>query len=79
MKDFAESGDTAGTARQAHSIKGASANVGGESLRKLAAQMEQAADAGDWRFVLNRMDELELQFSMLKGAIEAGKPVQTNR
>ena len=79
MKDFAESGDSAETARQAHSIKGASANVGGESLRKLAAQMEQAADAGDWRFVANRMDELELQYRMLKDAIEAGKPIETNR
>ena len=70
LNEFVECGDDAGAARQAHSIKGASASVGGESLRKLAAQMEKAADAGDWHTVINHMDELELQFSLLKNAIE---------
>jgi hypothetical protein len=32
--------------------------------------MEKAADAGDWHTVINHMDELELQFSLLKNAIE---------
>jgi CheY-like chemotaxis protein/HPt (histidine-containing phosphotransfer) domain-containing protein len=75
LKDLAASGDTVSAARTAHSIKGASANVGGESLRKLAAEMEKAADAGDWRSVVARMDEMELQFSRLKDAIEADKSV----
>jgi HPt (histidine-containing phosphotransfer) domain-containing protein len=70
-----ESGDSAGSARQAHSIRGAAANVGGESLRELAAEMEKAADAGNWRFVVDRMDELELQFSLLKNAIEGEESV----
>ena len=70
LKQLVTDRDGAGSARQAHSIRGASANVGGESLRKLAAEMEKAADAGDWHSVINRMDELELQFSLLKNAIE---------
>jgi HPt (histidine-containing phosphotransfer) domain-containing protein len=70
LKDLAESGDTAAAARTAHSIRGASAIVGGESLRKLAAEMEMAADAGDWRTVVARMDELEYQFGLLQNAIK---------
>lgn len=62
--------DDAGSARQAHSIRGASANVGGESLRKLAAEMEKAADAGDWHSVITRMDELERQFGLLSEAMK---------
>ncbi|MGD0734882.1 MAG: PAS domain S-box protein [Terracidiphilus sp.] len=72
LKDLTESGDSPGAARTAHSIKGASANVGGESLRKLAAEMERAADAGDWRSVISRMDELERQSGLLEEAIKRG-------
>jgi PAS domain S-box-containing protein len=71
LKQLVADRDDAASARQAHSIKGASANVGGETLRKLAAEMEKAADAGDWRAVIDRMDELELQFSRLKCAMGA--------
>jgi PAS domain S-box-containing protein len=77
LKQFVADGDDAGSARQAHSIRGASANVGGESLRKLAGEMEKAADAGDWHAVITRMDELELQFSLLKDAIEGNESVYT--
>ena len=55
---------------QAHAIRGASANASGESLRRLAAGMEKSADAGDWRFVITRMDELERQFRLLSEAIK---------
>jgi len=75
LKEFVECGDHAGAARQAHSIRGASASVGGESLRMLAAQMEKAADAGDFHLVATYMDELELQFGLLKNAIEANVSV----
>jgi HPt (histidine-containing phosphotransfer) domain-containing protein len=70
LKQLVADRDYAGSAQQAHSIRGASPNVGGESLREPAAEMEKAADAGNWRFVVERMDELELQFGLLKNAIE---------
>jgi len=69
LKDLVISGDAAGSARQAHSIKGASANVGGERLRNVASEMEKAADAADLHFVAARMADLELQFGQLKSAI----------
>ena len=37
LKGYLETGDAPGARRQAHSIKGASANVGGERLRAVAA------------------------------------------
>jgi len=70
LKKLVADRDDAGSARQAHSIRGASANVGGESLRKLAAEMERAADAGDWRSVVTGMDELERQCGLLQDAIK---------
>jgi len=70
LKKLVANRDDVGSSRQAHSIRGASANVGGERLRQLATEMEKAADAGNWNFVVAQMDELELQFSLLDDAIK---------
>ena len=69
LKDLVESGDTAGSARQAHWIKGASATVGGERLRKVAAEMEIAAGAGAMDTVADGIADLEAQFLLLRKAI----------
>jgi len=69
LKDLVKRGDALGAARQAHSIRGAAANVGGERLRAVASEMERSADVGDLHFIDVRMDELELQFDRLKDAI----------
>ena len=42
-----EAGDMAAAQRHAHTIKGAAANVGGERLRSLAADIERALKSGD--------------------------------
>jgi len=73
LKDFVKNGDTAGSARLAHSIKGASANVGGERLRNLASVMEKAADAGDLHFVATRIPDLELEFGRLRDTMKANQ------
>jgi HPt (histidine-containing phosphotransfer) domain-containing protein len=69
LKDFLEAGDIPGTGRQAHSIKGASASVGGEALRAVAFEMEKAAKDGDLESVTARLPELELQSSQLDKAL----------
>jgi HPt (histidine-containing phosphotransfer) domain-containing protein len=66
LKDFLEAGDVPRTERQAHSIKGASVNVGGEALRAAAFEMEKAAKAGDLKSVAARLPELENQVARLK-------------
>jgi PAS domain S-box-containing protein len=73
LKDFVKSGDTVGSARLAHSIKGASANVGGERLRNMASVMEKAANAGDLHSVAARMANLEIEFGRLRDAIKASQ------
>ncbi len=49
-------GDIATATRQIHSIKGASANVGGEALRALAIEMEHLGHKGDLEALGARMD-----------------------
>jgi CheY-like chemotaxis protein/HPt (histidine-containing phosphotransfer) domain-containing protein len=55
--------------RVVHSIKGAAANVGGEALRELAAQVEKSCKEGNFESVSDRCSQIESQFSRLKEAI----------
>jgi CheY-like chemotaxis protein len=61
--------DATEVARQAHTLKGAAANVGGEALRALAMAMEKAAQVDDLDWVAARMNDLEAQFFQLKEAM----------
>jgi len=70
LKDLVSSGDAPGSARQAHSIRGACANVGGERLRNVATEMEIAADARDLVPVSNLMPMLDAGFLLLRDAIK---------
>ena len=73
LKDLVKSGDTANSARLAHSIKGACANVGGERLRNVASVMEKAANAGDLQFVAGHMADLRFEFGRLRDAMKANQ------
>ena len=70
LKDFLEAGDIPSVERQAHTIKGASANVGGEALRAVAFEMEMDGKAANLDAVWKNMSELEAQFDRLKDAME---------
>jgi HPt (histidine-containing phosphotransfer) domain-containing protein len=59
LRGYLDSWSAPDAERQAHAIKGASANVGGEALRALAFEMEKAGKAGDLVPVRARMDGLE--------------------
>jgi HPt (histidine-containing phosphotransfer) domain-containing protein len=65
LKGYLETGDATGIERQAHSIKGASANVGAERLRAVAFEIEKAAMTGDLNAARIHMPELEEQFERL--------------
>ena len=69
LRSCLASGDAAGARRQAHSIKGASANVGGEALRQAALAAEEAGQAGDLDAIMTLVPGLELQFASLKEAM----------
>jgi HPt (histidine-containing phosphotransfer) domain-containing protein len=66
LRGYLESGDAVGTERQAHNIKGASANVSAQALCAVAAQMEVAAKARDLHAVRSGLAELQAQFERLK-------------
>ena len=61
-----EKGDVRCVECQAHAIRGASANVGGESMRTVALNMEEAAAAGDIEVARGHMTNLRGAFDRLK-------------
>ncbi|MCP4692742.1 MAG: PAS domain S-box protein [Desulfobacterales bacterium] len=70
LKGRLEDGDASGAGRQAHTIKGAAANLGGEILRETALEMEKAGTAGDLDAITRRLPRLEEEFERMKEAIE---------
>lgn len=72
LRDCVNNGDIQGAARQAHTIKGASANVGGERLRAAALEMETALKAGDMKTAQSSLGNLEAQFAQLRKAMASG-------
>ena len=64
------SGDAESTQRQAHSIKGAAANVSTERLRQAAWALEQAAKAGDLGTAARQLEELQTQFAWAQAAMQ---------
>ena len=80
LRSCLATGDAAGARRQAHSIKGASANVGGEALRRAALEAEEAGQAGDLDAIMTLVPGIELQFASLKEAMRdfaTSEPSQT--
>jgi signal transduction histidine kinase/ligand-binding sensor domain-containing protein/DNA-binding response OmpR family regulator/HPt (histidine-containing phosphotransfer) domain-containing protein len=69
-----EARDALDVERRAHTIKGASAIVGGESLSAVAFEMEKAAKTGDLESVATRMDDLDSEFDRLKEAMTKASP-----
>jgi signal transduction histidine kinase/CheY-like chemotaxis protein/HPt (histidine-containing phosphotransfer) domain-containing protein len=64
-------GDATGAERLAHTIKGASGNVGGEAMGETARSIEEAGRSGDVDLMRSHADELGAQFVRLKEAIES--------
>jgi CheY-like chemotaxis protein/HPt (histidine-containing phosphotransfer) domain-containing protein len=69
LRSYLDAHDLVSAERQAHSIKGAAANVGGEALRVVAFEIEKACQAGDCELALSHLPELELQFDRLNEAL----------
>jgi HPt (histidine-containing phosphotransfer) domain-containing protein len=69
LREFLDAGNVLGAERQAHTLKGAAANVGGEALRAVAFEMEMAGHARDLVAAKAGMTGLEAQFDRLKEAI----------
>ncbi len=70
LSGYIEAGDKTGIEHQAHSIKGAAANVGGEAMRSVALGIEQTAKAGDMNAIMTHMEELLVALESFKRVIE---------
>jgi CheY-like chemotaxis protein len=70
LRDHLDARDPKGVACQAHTIKGASAAVGCESLRRLALALEKAGKASDLESARPIFENLRDEFERIKKAIE---------
>ena len=69
LREYLEASDAPGVERQAHTIRGASANLGGEALRAAAFEMEKVGKAGDLDAAKLQMAHLETEFGRLQQAM----------
>jgi two-component system, sensor histidine kinase and response regulator len=70
LNDFLNSGDAPGVQRQAHTIKGAAANIGAPALREVAFVLEELGKAGKFEEALEALPRLEAEIERLKRTLE---------
>ena len=70
LAESVAAGDLSLSARYAHTIKGAAANVNAEALRRIASDMEQAGRTSDREQVAMLMPRLQNAFNDLMHAVE---------
>ncbi|HUT22972.1 MAG TPA: Hpt domain-containing protein, partial [Sumerlaeia bacterium] len=70
LREALEANDAAVAERTAHTIKGASANIGATAMRERASKMELAARDGDLDQVGSLLDGLQEEFERVRTAIQ---------
>jgi CheY-like chemotaxis protein/HPt (histidine-containing phosphotransfer) domain-containing protein len=70
LTGYLTAGEARNAGRQAHSIKGAAANMGGEALRAVANEMEKAGKADNLPAVAAMLPKLEREYDRLRQALE---------
>jgi CheY-like chemotaxis protein/HPt (histidine-containing phosphotransfer) domain-containing protein len=71
LKKALDNGDATSIRQQAHSLKGASANVGATALEEIAFQVELAGKANDLEKASFLISELDNQFEILKKSVSS--------
>jgi CheY-like chemotaxis protein len=74
LRVYLEALDAGGVQRQAHTIKGAAANVEGQALRAKALELETAARTGDLRSAETLFQDLLSAFEALGHAMKMDSP-----
>lgn len=74
LKRFVSVEDTENIRLEAHSIKGSAAAVGGNAMRSVAFEIEQAARASDMEGIKDLMSQLLECFANLKAVISEKFP-----
>ena len=78
LRRFLKAGDTVAFERQAHTIKGAAANVGGDAVRRCATSIEAAARTSGLSAVVGMIDELDRHFQRLGEALREFQHMEQN-
>ena len=71
LRSCLASGDAQGSLRQVHTIKGASANIGGDALRAAALEAEEAGQSGGPSAIIAHMPILESELARLTAEMRA--------
>ncbi len=71
LKRLAAGGDLEGAGREAHSIKGAAAGIGGEALKIAASEVEKAWLEGDAARMVAAAPAIEIRFDELRQALSS--------
>jgi two-component system, sensor histidine kinase and response regulator len=79
LERFLQAEDAEGLARQAHTLKGASANVGAGAMREAAIRIEGFAKAGDWAAIRSEMPGITARYDRLRIALEGFVHEQSER
>ena len=74
MRAQLEAGDAVAFSRSAHTLKGASANVGASHLATLAAELQAMGEAGDLDGVRGWVEAIEAEWVRVRAAIESSVP-----
>ena len=69
LKKCVETGDMAGVGLQLHTIRGSTANIGGEHMRIVTAEIETALREGGLNAIKDRIAELNKAFDLLQQAM----------
>jgi len=70
LKGFVQSGDREAATRQAHTIKGASANIGAAALQQAACELEAMGRDDDMAGIAKGLPRLDAEFERLQGELK---------
>jgi CheY-like chemotaxis protein/HPt (histidine-containing phosphotransfer) domain-containing protein len=73
LNQFLSSGNCSGVMRQAHTIKGASANLAAAALSQAATRVEEVSKAGDLQLAGTLTPQIQLEYDRLSQRIKAWK------
>ena len=74
LQDHLAAGNAQGAQLEAHTLKGASANIGAEAFRQVATTLEHAAKGRDLAQVTLLLPGLQQAYDQFKADLEAGVP-----
>jgi PAS domain S-box-containing protein len=77
LKSYVEAGDLKMLERQAHTIKGAAANMGADALRSIALKLEEDSKRGNSDVVADLVSALEKAYAELEAVMNSSEAVET--